>query len=132
VRRDDFIRRVEDVAGDGLARQDTDQAITATLTTLGELLGLEQSRRMAAQLPLPLQGALRQGNGSPGRFGEREFVRRVAVRRRLPPSQALEQARAVVRVVGEAIGDGEREHLRQALADDFPLLLRPPAGPAHS
>ena len=127
MRRDEFVRRVEDAAGDGLGRQGAEQAIAATLTTLGELLGREQSRGLAAQLPIPLQAPLRHGNGAPGRFGVHEFVRRVAVRRRLAPTQALEQAQAVVHVLEEAIGDGERERLRQALPGDCRMLLR-----AHS
>jgi uncharacterized protein (DUF2267 family) len=127
VRRDEFVRRVEDVAGDGLGQQGAEQAIEATLTTLGELLGAEQSRQLAAQLPVRLQGPLRLANGAPGRFAGREFVRRVAVRRRLAPSQAFEQARAVVHVLEEAISDGERERLRSALSDSCPMLLRPPA-----
>ena len=127
MRRDDFVRRVEAVAGDGLGQHDAEQAITATLTTLGELLGREQSQQLAAQLPLPLQRPLRQAKGVPGRFGSHEFLRRVAVRRRIAPSQAFDQARAVLHVLDEAISDGERKRLHHTLSHDCATLLRPPA-----
>jgi uncharacterized protein (DUF2267 family) len=127
MRHDEFVRRVEAVAAGGLEQHAAEPAITATLTTLGTRLGRDHARTLAAQLPVPLQPALRQASGPPGIFGEREFLRRVAVALRLAPSAAFDQTRAVLHVLQEAVSDGERARLRRALASDCPTLLRPPA-----
>lgn len=127
MHHDEFVRRIEGVAANGLAQQGAERAIATTLVTLGELLGREQARRLAAQLPLPEQPALRKATGVPGNFGAREFVRRVAVRRRLARLEALDEVRAVLHVVEQAVSSDEREQLRAVLSDERETLRRPPA-----
>jgi uncharacterized protein (DUF2267 family) len=127
VHHDEFVRRVEAVATAQLSQHDVDRTIAATLVTLGERLGGDQARRLAAQLPPTLQSALAGVSGPPRILDEREFLRRAAARMRLSPSEARDRVRAVLHVLQQAISGGERQRLRRALASGCASLLRAPA-----
>jgi uncharacterized protein (DUF2267 family) len=124
---EEFVRRVEAVAAEGLRQSAAERAIAATLMTLGERLTPSDAERLAAQLALPLQGPLMRADVRHAEFGAREFLRRVAARERLTRSEALDHVRAVLHVLEQAISAGERARLRRALSDGCATLLRPPA-----
>jgi uncharacterized protein (DUF2267 family) len=123
----EYIRRVEDRAGGGLDQEGAELAIRATLATLAERISAKEASDLAAQLPKEFKPALRRRGAGPGTFDIDEFVRRVADREELTPSEAFDHVRAVTNVLAEAVTGHELEDVRATLPDEFATLFQPPA-----
>lgn len=119
----EFVARVEACAPGHMTEVDAGRAIDATLATLAERVSSKEAADLAAQLPKEMKAPLATAESGPFAFGE--FLRRVAEREGLSPSEALHHARAVVHVLGEAVTPGEIDDVRAELPEDFePLFHR--------
>lgn len=79
----------------------------ATLATLAERITGDEARRLAAQLPAPLQDALLPAKEEAEAFGFDEFVKRVAERSGLDPAVAETAVGAVMATLHDAVKPGE-------------------------
>lgn len=95
----------------------------ATLRTLAERLTAGEALDLAAQLPKPMQAALRPPTESAQRFGAEEFVRRVADRSGLGQAQAKDGVRVVFATLREAVSSGEFDDVASQLPRDFDDLV---------
>jgi len=127
MRYEDFVRHVERVASARLDSQSAERVIAATLTTLGECLPSKAARDLAAQLPGRLQAPLTAAATRPEAISVEEFLRRLAERAEVSPSEALHHARAVMDALAEAVTGHELEHVRDQLPEDLRTLFAPPA-----
>jgi len=127
VQEREFVRYVEGIVADGLDSDGAARAITATLATLGECLPREQARDLAAQLPVSLQGPLVDTSEEAEVLGVQEFLRRIADRERVSPSEAFDHARAVLDALTEAVTGHELQRVRACLPAEFAELFEPPA-----
>jgi uncharacterized protein (DUF2267 family) len=103
-----------------------EEAIGATLRTLAERLGADESLVWVSQLP-PELGPWLYTTGGPRSFDAEEFVRRVAGREQVDPETAERHAAAVLAALARAVGDTEYRHLVARLSRDYTPLL--PKGP---
>src|SRR5688572_9239119 len=84
------------------------RATRATLETLAERLGPDDTRHLAAQLPHEIQIFLADaGLPMPERFSLQEFLLRVCAREGIDLMQSTEHARAVIDVLTKAVAEGE-------------------------
>lgn len=127
MHHDEFVRYVERVVAGGLGAEGAKRAIAATLTTLAECLPSGEAHDLAAQLPLQLQTPLAAVPAQPQTISVEEFLRRVAARERVSPSEALHHVRAVLDALAEAVTGHELHHVREHLPDEFETLFVPPA-----
>jgi uncharacterized protein (DUF2267 family) len=106
--------------GDFSSAEDAEAAVTATLSVLGERLAGGETKDLAAQLPPEFAEAL-PISGPGERFDLAEFYRRVAAReeRDTDSNTAREHARAVMRVVLDAVSAGERSDVVAQLPADY-------------
>jgi uncharacterized protein (DUF2267 family) len=126
---DEFVKRIQETAALDSAEQ-AGAALEATLGTMGELLSPMERRHLAAQLRKPMKEYVDKWVERPPRnltrphhrFRLEEFYQRVAARSGLGYLVAIKSSRAVIRVLREAVSEGE-------LAD---LLLSYPAVPRAS
>ncbi|MEW2378267.1 DUF2267 domain-containing protein [Micromonospora sp. NPDC047812] len=115
-------------------RTSSEQAVAltrATLETLAERLTGGEVLDLAAQLPRPLQLALKPSprTESAERFGAAEFVARVAVRAGVTEPTARDAARAVFVTLREAISGGEFDDVVVQLPRDFRDMVEPAMAP---
>ncbi|WP_428966914.1 DUF2267 domain-containing protein [Micromonospora fluostatini] len=103
----------------------------ATLETLAERLTGGEVLDLAAQLPAPLQLALKPGAGAEAadRFGAAEFVARVSRRAGIDESSARDAVRAVFTTVREAIAGGEFDEVVTRLPRDYRDMVEPALAP---
>ena len=118
---DDFIDRVQQRA-DLSSRQEAVHAVRATLETLGERLSRVETRQLATQLPRELRAYFHPKHESQV-FPVDEFFNRVSARANVRRAQAVDQARAVIEVLREAVSAGEIEDVRIELAPDYDVLF---------
>lgn len=91
----------------------------ATLETLSERITGGEARDLAAQLPKPAQDWLTGSPEPAERFDLTEFIRRVAERAEVPPDEAREATRAVLRTLREAVTAGEFDDVMSQLPKEF-------------
>lgn len=108
----------------------TDEALRAcgaTLRTLGERLSGNEPERLAAQLPPELAEFLKPDDpiDTPDRFSSDEFLRRVSEHERIPASDAIHHAQAVIDVLRTATSPDEIDEIRHQLPDDYERLFDP-------
>src|SRR5690242_20412319 len=99
-----------------------ERAVRATLQTLGERIGADESRRLVCELSPELGPWLHTAEG-PRAFDAEEFVRRVAGRERVDAATAERHVRAVLIALSRAVSDDEYRHLRGRLSKDYAPLL---------
>jgi uncharacterized protein (DUF2267 family) len=118
----DFVDNVaEAIDGDPRAAE---RAVRATLQTLGERIGADESRRLVAELS-PELGPWLHTAGGPAAFDAEEFVRRVAGRESVDPVTAERHVRAVLIALSRVVSNDEYSHLKGRLSKDYaPLLPR--------
>ena len=96
------------------------RATRATLETLAERLGPDDTRHLAAQLPHEIQLFLADaGLPMPERFSLQEFLLRVCAREGIDLTQSTEHARAVIDVLTKAVAEGEAIDVLDRLPDDY-------------
>ena len=125
---DEFVDQVQESAG--LASRGAAERVTrATLGTLGERLYRTQRDNLAAMLPDELKEALageveaRATRGDVDRFPLDNFYVRVAGRAEISRTEAIDQSRAVMSVLREAITPSKWEDVRSSLPDEYDLLF---------
>lgn len=106
------------------------RATRATLETLAERLGPDDTRHLAAQLPHEIQLFLADaGMPMPERFSSAEFLLRVCAREGIDLPESTYHARAVIDVLTHAVSPGEIVEVFDRLPDDYRRLLAGTAGP---
>jgi uncharacterized protein (DUF2267 family) len=119
---DEFIGHVHNRA-QMASREEAVRAIHATLQTLGERLAGGEAGNLAAQLPPEIGTYLRMGGDGTQSFGLKEFLRRVAEREQVDPSDATHHTRVVMEVLSEAVTPGELGDVRAQLPDEYNPLF---------
>jgi uncharacterized protein (DUF2267 family) len=100
------------------------RATRATLETLAERLGPDETRHLAAQLPHEIQLFLADtGMSKPERFSSNEFLLRVCAREGIDLPESTQHARAVIGVLTEAVSAGEMIDVLERLPDDYRRLF---------
>jgi uncharacterized protein (DUF2267 family) len=107
-------------------RDAAERAVRATLITLAERISAGEARDLASQLPPQLAPWLNVDERSE-RFDVDEFLRRVAERSGADEEAALQRARSVLAVLGQAIAPSELDDVGSELPKDYDVLL--PRGP---
>ena len=118
---DEFIHKVREYSG----LDSFDEAVkitTATLETLGERLSRDEKDDISSQLPKELKDCLFRREEIT-RFIIDEFYNRVSARADVGLPHAIEQAKAVIRVLREAISPGELEHILHELPKEYDELF---------
>lgn len=106
----------------GEDRDTAERAIRATLSTVGERLGADESLQLVSQLPAEL-GPWLYTAGGPQSFDAEEFVRRVGDHEQVDPASAERHAVAVLIALARAISDDEYADLVARLSKDYAPLL---------
>ena len=99
------------------------RATRATLETLAERLGPDETRHLAAQLPHEIQLFLADTGPMPERFSSDEFLLRVCAREGIDLPVSTHHARAVIDVLMEAVSAGETIDVLARLPDDYRRLF---------
>ena len=106
---DEFRRRV--AARAALDDADALRATDAVLKTLAERISGGEVDDLISRLPVELHPPLKEGdalsNGAARRMSLDDFLRRIAEREGVTPTEAREHARAVFATLREAVGDKE-------------------------
>ncbi|MBU6530661.1 DUF2267 domain-containing protein [Streptomyces sp. NPDC057245] len=120
MRLDEFLTRVRD-RGEYRDDDEAEQVSRAVLWVIASRVAPEEAARLAADLPAPLDDALRLERGRPESFDREEFLRRVARQTGARPRTAQWDAGAVLSTLAEAV---PHEHVDR-------LLTRLPTGSAE-
>jgi len=99
------------------------RATRATLETLAERLGPDDTRHLAAQLPHEIQLFLADPGAVPERFSLAEFLLRVCAREGIDLRLSTDHARAVIDVLTQAVSPGESIDVLDRLPDDYRRLF---------
>lgn len=100
------------------------RATRATLETLAERLGPDDTRHLAAQLPHEIQLFLSDtGLPLPERFSLEEFLLRVCAREGIDLPLSTHHARAVIDVLTQAVSPGGIVEVLDRLPDDYRRLF---------
>ena len=99
------------------------RATRATLETLAERLGQDDTRHLAARLPHEIQLFLSEGLPVPERFSSEEFLLRVCAREDIDLPLSTDHARAVMDVLTQAVSSGEIMDLLERLPEDYRRLF---------
>ena len=100
------------------------RATRATLETLAERLGPDETRHLAAQLPHEIQLFLNDaGLPMPERFSPEEFLLRVCAREGIDLPLSTSHARAVIDVLKQAVSSGEIPDVLERLPEDYRRLF---------
>ncbi|MEV6883624.1 DUF2267 domain-containing protein [Streptomyces sp. NPDC051135] len=129
MRLDEFLDRVRD-RGEFHSDDEAEQVSTAVLWVIASRVPPEEAAALAADLPAPLDDALRPERGRPESFGREEFLRRVAQQTGARPRTAEWDAGAVLSVLAEAVPRERVDRLLAGLpADCADLFGDPPPHP---
>jgi uncharacterized protein (DUF2267 family) len=119
----EFLGQVQDKAGLATLGEAM-RATRATLETLAERLGPDETRHLAAQLPHEIQLFLADaGMAMPERFSSNEFLLRVCAREGIDLSESTHHARAVIVVLTEAVSPDDIDDVLDRLPDDYRPLF---------
>jgi len=98
-------------------------ATRATLETLAERLGADESRHLAAQLPDGI-GQYLDGRDSVAEvFSSDEFLKRISAREGAELPASVEHARAVLDALQHAVSAGEMRDVLERLSADYAPLF---------
>ena len=99
------------------------RATRATLETLAERLGPDDTRHLAARLPHEIQLFFSEGLPVPEPFSSDEFLLRVCAREGIDLPLSTNHARAVIEVLTQAVSPGETIDALDRLPDDYRRLF---------
>jgi uncharacterized protein (DUF2267 family) len=116
-----FLATIEMLSGG--PPESVERAAAATLSTLGERLGVDLARELSAELPSTLREWLLSSVGKPERFDRAEFLRRVAEREGTDEATAERHAKAVLAALGRLVRGDELRRVEQRLPDEYSKLL---------
>src|SRR5258708_16434616 len=123
MKHDEFIGRVQHHARLP-SRGDAERARRARLETRGERLAGGEQKALASQLPPEIGLHLLRCGGKGERFSLDEFYRRVSEREGEDLPLAVFHARAVIRVLSEAVSPGEINDILAQLPPEFDRFFR--------
>jgi uncharacterized protein (DUF2267 family) len=119
----EFLGQVQNKAGVATLGEAM-RATRATLETLAERLGPDETRHLAAQLPHEIQLFLADaGMAMPERFSSNEFLLRVCAREGIDLPESTHHARAVIDVLTAAVSPGDIDEVLERLPDDYRPLF---------
>ncbi len=119
----EFLKRVQDY-GQIATQDEALQATSATLMTLGERLGRDETHDLFAQLPNEIvQSRLAVELRGGEEFSVDEFVQRVSARANVDTATAQRYARAVLSTMQEAVTEGELGDILARLPREFDSLF---------
>jgi uncharacterized protein (DUF2267 family) len=125
---DEFLIRVQRYA-DLDSLEEAERITYVVLSTLGEPLYRTARDKLVAQLPKELKDVPFQSQPAEtapsenDRYPVEEFYKRVRARAEVSPTIAQQQAKAVMRVVAEAVSPGAIQDMLQELPDDYRQLF---------
>ncbi len=124
VKYNEFIKEVQ-TRGHMESRDEAEKATKATLETLAERLVGGEPHDLASQLPPELAEYLRyEGEETSDPFSLDEFFERVTQRDEgVDQPRAVYHARVVMDVLGDAVTQGEMEHVRSQLPEEYEPLF---------
>lgn len=123
MQHDEFIAQVRNCANLRTSG-DAELATRATLETLAERLAGNEANNAAAQLPRGIAQYLQhQYAGAGVRLSLDEFFQRISLREGVELPKAVNHARAVIKVLAEAISPGEIQDIRTQLPPEFEQLF---------
>ncbi|HEY0364504.1 MAG TPA: DUF2267 domain-containing protein [Solirubrobacteraceae bacterium] len=108
--------------GAAVSEEEAERVACATLQTLAERISTGEAEDIAERLPSELRTCAAP-EGRPERFHRDEFVRRIAERAGVEPTDAEKEARAVFTALWRAVGPDEFADMRAELPRDFDPLL---------
>jgi uncharacterized protein (DUF2267 family) len=114
---------------------DMDQALNATratLETLAERLGADESRHLAAQLPQEIGQYLGGREAVAEHFSSDEFLKRISAREGVEPPDSVDHARAVLNTLQQAVSAGEMRDVLGRLSADYARLFAGTTGKRRS
>ncbi|MFA3873286.1 DUF2267 domain-containing protein [Streptomyces sp. MMCC 100] len=126
MRLDEFLTRVRD-RGEFHSDDEAEQVTTAVLWVIASRVTPQEAAGLAAELPAPLDDALRLERGRPESFGREEFLRRVAQQTGARPRTAEWDAGAVLATLAEAVAPERVDQLLAHLPADCADLFGGPA-----
>lgn len=121
MKDDEFIARVQERIGDTEAR--AEEAVRATLETLGQRLPAREAQNLGAQLPPRLATCLHRSASQDESFPVDQFFARVAELSDVDEQKARDHATAVLGVLQDAVSPGEVVDLFDQLPDAYDDLL---------
>jgi uncharacterized protein (DUF2267 family) len=98
-------------------------ATRATLETLAERLGADESRHLAAQLPGGIGQYLDGREAVAELFSSEEFLKRISAREGVEPPDCVSHTRAVLDTLQRAVPAGEIRHVLERLPTDYARLF---------
>ena len=128
MQKEEFLNKVQDYG----SLDSKDEALRMTdifLATLGEWLYRTEARKLAAQLPKEFQDFLFKEKkpevtrADTVRHPLEEFYNRIKARADIGFNEGVRIAKAVAKVLEEAVSPGEMEDVLQKLPDDFNELF---------
>jgi uncharacterized protein (DUF2267 family) len=123
MRTDEFLGQVQNKAHVATLSEAM-RATRATLVTLAERLGPDETRHLAAQLPHEIQLLVADaGMAMPERFSSDEFLLRVCAREGIDLPVSTSHARAVIGVLTEAVSPAEISAVLERLPADYRRLF---------
>ncbi|GLZ03069.1 hypothetical protein Acsp03_05360 [Actinomadura sp. NBRC 104412] len=118
-----FIATVRDM-GEYQDREETERVTKAVLRVLGSRMTPQSADHLAAQLPPPLDQAVRDGaDGRPDPFGIEEFYRRVGEATNGHRETAEWDAGAVLTTVARTVSGGELNQVLSQLPSGYAPLF---------
>lgn len=115
---DDFVGEVQHRARLP-SSEDAVKAIRSTLETLGRRLHGGEAGDLAAQLPEEIARYLPDDGSEAESFGLQEFLVRVSEAEGVGLPESVHHARAVISVLLDAVSQGEIDHVRDQLPEDW-------------
>ena len=125
MQTEEFIDRVQGLLGFD-DRIEVEDAVRATLETLGRRLSFGEANDVARRLPPELADHLRRhASGQPETFSLDDFFQHVATGTDIEVDVAMarERAEAVMTVLREAVGDDEIRAAASQLPNEYSRLL---------
>jgi uncharacterized protein (DUF2267 family) len=98
-------------------------ATRATLETLAERLGAEESRHLASQLPEGIGRYLDRREASAENFSSDEFLKRISAREGVDPPDSISHTRAVLDTLQHAVSGREMRNVLKRLSTDYARLF---------
>ena len=122
MQMDEFVGQVQSGARLGSMEQALN-ATRATLQTLAERLGAEDSRHLAARLPEGIGQFLDGREAVAEQFSPDEFLKRISAREGVEAPTADDHARAVLDTLRQAVPAGEIRNVLGHLPEEFARLF---------
>lgn len=120
---EEFLERVQDAAGID-SRDQTEQAVHATLRTLADRISGGQAKDLALYLPAPVRADLIETTEQAEPFDRDEFLDRVAAIESTDRTTAERHARAVLTAVRVSVPESEVADTLDQLPSDIARLTR--------